>query len=220
MHILIVNPNTSEGVTQRIQAAAEAVARPDDVFLTRSAAFGPSLIVTPEDADVAVEGVRATVRAATERIDGIVLASFGDTGAEEVRMERPHLPVMGIGSAAFSAARALGGRVGVVTFGPTLVPALCQMAEANGLTRDLLRIEAVPEGEQGDPGTVQARLADALLERCHAAAAGGVRSIILGGGPLAGLARVLGPQIPVPIIDGTQAAIGLMRAVADPARPR
>ena len=63
MRLLVVNPNTSEGVTRRIAEAAEAVAQPADRFVTRSAAFGPSLIVTPGDARRAVEGVLATVAA-------------------------------------------------------------------------------------------------------------------------------------------------------------
>ena len=34
-----------------------------------------------------------------------------------------------------------------------------------------------------------------------------------GGGPLAGLPRRLGGSVPVPLIDGTQSAIGLLRGV-------
>ncbi|MBF9059110.1 aspartate/glutamate racemase family protein, partial [Rhodobacterales bacterium HKCCSP123] len=50
MRVLVVNPNTSQGVTDRIGAAAQAAAAPGDRITTVSAAFGPALIVTEADA--------------------------------------------------------------------------------------------------------------------------------------------------------------------------
>jgi allantoin racemase len=38
--------------------------------------------------------------------------------------------------------------------------------------------------------------------------------VILAGGPLAGLAAVLQPQVPVPLVDGTVAAVRLAAALA------
>jgi len=214
MRLLVVNPNTSEGVTRRIAEAAEAVAQPADRFVTRSAAFGPSLIVTPGDARRAVEGVLATVAAHGDGAQGIVLASFGDTGAAEVRAARPGVPVIGIAAAAFAAARALGGPCAIVSFGESLVPSLRATAERHGMAGALERIDVVPGGDLGDPGAVQERCREALTALCIAAAGRGVSSVVLGGGPLAGLARRIGPRCPVPVIDGTQAAIGLLRSLA------
>lgn len=214
MRLLIINPNTSAGVTERIKSAAEAVAMPGDQFTTKSAAFGPELIVTDADTRQAVEGVMATVDAHGGECDGIVLASFGDTGAREVRNMRPGLPVIGIASAAFMAVRALGGRFGIVTFGESVAPPLRRKVEEMSLGDRLIGIACVEGGDLGDPGTVQSRLRTELEARCHDMVALGATSIVLGGGPLAGLAGSLGPSVPVPVIDGTQAAIGLMRAVA------
>ena len=215
MRLLIVNPNTSQGVTERIAAAAEAVARPGDTFTTVSAAFGPELIVTEADTHRAIDGVLATVRAHHAPCDGIVLASFGDTGAEEVRRLRPGTPVIGIAGAAFAAAHALGGRFAIVTFSASVVPGLRQKVESLGLKDALLEIASVRDGDRGDPGTIQSRLQSELQALCRDMADRGARSIVLGGGPLAGTARALGPSVPVPLIDGTQAAIGLMRAATN-----
>ncbi len=215
MRLLIVNPNTSAGVTARIAAAAEAVAGPGDSFVTRSAAFGPDLIVTDADAAEAVDGVLATVRAVRAPLDGIVLASFGDTGAAEVRAACPGLPVIGIAGAAFAAARALGGPVGIVTFSDSLVPGLRAMAGRHGLGPSLMGVAAVPGRDPGDPGTVQDRLGAEMTDLCRDMQARGAACIVLGGGPLAGLARRIGPLLRIPVIDGTQAAIGLIRAMAD-----
>jgi Asp/Glu/hydantoin racemase len=187
---------------------------PGDQFTTLSAAFGPELIVTDEDTSHAVEGVKATVEAHGQACDGIVLASFGDTGAREVRSMRPGLPVLGIASAAFLAAKALGGRFGIVTFGESVARPLERTVEEMALVESLAGIAYVEGGDRGDPGTVQTRLQTELERRCHDLVGEGATSIVLGGGPLAGLASVLRVSVPVPVIDGTQAAIGLMRAFA------
>ena len=47
----------------------------------------------------------------------------------------------------------------------------------------------------------------------------GAEVVILAGGPLAGLAPVLQPQVPVPLVDGTQAAVRLAVALAGLAPP-
>ncbi|SIS64624.1 Asp/Glu/hydantoin racemase [Roseivivax lentus] len=214
MRLLILNPNTSRGVTDRIREAAEAAAMPGDAFTTTRPAFGPKLIVTDADAEEAKRAVIDTVRNYTAPCDGIVLASFGNTGAEEVRALRADIPVIGIASAAFATARALGGPFGIVTFGAGLVEGLRAKAEEAGLGAALIGISHVPVADFGDPGTVQHRFRAELAALCAQMHAKGAASIVMGGGPLAGLAPVLARDCPVPVIDGTRAAINLIRSVA------
>ena len=226
MRLLIVNPNTSAGVTARIAAAAQAAALPGDAFTTVSAASGPPLIVTDADAVAATEGVLAAVAAHDGPVDGIVLASFGDTGAESLRLCCPGLPVLGIAAAAFAAARRIGGRFAIVTFAPEVAPSLSRMAARHGMDSLLMPVAAVPRPLSHDPADVADALRPELLDLCLSCAARGAACIILGGGPLAGLAATLQPACPVPLIDGTRAAIDqLRRTIArrdapDPARRR
>jgi allantoin racemase len=212
MRILIVNPNTSAGVTARIDAAAQAVARPGDRFTTVSAASGPPLIVTEDDARAATEGVLAAVAAHRGPIDGIVLASFGDTGAAEVRAARPGLPVVGIAEAAFDAVRRADAAFAIVTFAPEVAPPLHRKAEEHGVAHRLIRIASPSTPLDHDPAEVAERLFDPLLALCRECAAEGAAKIVLGGGPLAGLAPRLEARCGVPVIDGTQAAIAAIRA--------
>ena len=218
MRLLIVNPNSSEGVTRRIDAAARAVLEPGDRLQTVSAPFGPELIVTQEDTRVAIDGVLAAVevhhRGEDGVVDGIVLASFGDTGIAQVRARWPSIPVMGIAGAAFAAARAFGGRFSIVTFGADLVPSLRASVARHGMDEALRDILAVEDGGWSDPGEVQDALAVPIAQLCcQATRDGAISSIVLGGGPLAGLAARLDTPVRVPIIDGTAAAVGLMRSV-------
>ena len=213
MRLLIVNPNTSAGVTARIDAAAQAVAMPGDRFVTISAAFGPSLIVTDTDAQEATQGVLAAIARHQEPIDGIVLASFGDTGAAQVRAAWPALSVMGIAEAAFADAAEIGGPFAIVTFAPEVIASLVARATLHGLGDALLRVATLAEPLHHDPAEVADVMAAQLQALCNECASEGARSIVMGGGPLAGLARQLAPHCSVPIIDGTQSAVGRLRAI-------
>lgn len=211
MRLLIVNPNTSAGVTDRIRAAARMVACPGDSFTTTCAAFGPELIVTEADGEEATRGVLARVAAHPDPVDGIVLASFGDTGADAVRAAYPGLPVVGLAGAAFAAARALGGRPAVVTFARPVVAGLRDMAARHGLLKDLAGIVSLPLSDAGDPGLIQEVHGPALAALVRQTVRSGASSIVMGGGPLAGFASRIGPSVEVPVIDGVQAAIGVIR---------
>ncbi|MXQ06604.1 hypothetical protein GQ651_01965 [Alphaproteobacteria bacterium GH1-50] len=216
MRLLVINPNTSRGVTDRIRVAANAAALPGDHFTTLCPSWGPELIVTDHDAEEATRAVVETVHAYDAPCDGIVLASFGNTGAEQVRAIRPDIPVIGIASAAFLTAQSIGGPFGIVTFGRGLVPGLRAKVEEADLSDSLLDITFVEDDDFGDPGTVQTRYEGQLAELCAQMSRRGAACIVLGGGPLAGLARRLSTNCPVPVIDGTQAAVNLMRTIIVP----
>jgi Asp/Glu/hydantoin racemase len=211
MRLLIVNPNTSLGVTRRIARAAGAVACDGDSFTTLPAAFGPELIVTAEDASEAAQGVLETIRSQTEMPEGIVLASFGDTGADEVRTAWPAIPVIGIAEAAFAAALRIGGPFAIVTFAPEVAPPLREKAIQHGAGAALLRVAALPEPLKQDPAEIADTLFAPLATLCGTCVEEGAQSIVLGGGPLAGLASRIAATCPVPVIDGTQEAIAQMR---------
>ena len=69
----------------------------------------------------AVVGVLVSVDANVVGVDGIVLASFGDTGMDRVQNAYPQLPIVGIAGAA---ACCLGEEFSIVTFEESHLPAL------------------------------------------------------------------------------------------------
>jgi Asp/Glu/hydantoin racemase len=212
MRLLIVNPNTSAGVTARIDGAAQAVAGPGDRFVTVSALSGPPLIVTEADTQAAIAGVLGAIAQHRDAVDGIVLASFGDTGAAEVRAAYPHLPVLGIAEAAFAEVRQSEGPFAIVTFAPEVAGPLLAMAKAHGVGDLLLRVATLPDPLRHDPAEIADALFDPLAALCRQCAAEGAERLVVGGGPLAGLAARIAPHCPAPLIDGTQAAISQLRA--------
>jgi allantoin racemase len=217
MHLLIINPNASAAVTERIRVSAGRVTEPGDAFQVVGAAQGPMLIVTPEDNARAERAVLACVEAHAGEAEAIVLASFGNTGLAQVRA-RSSRPVLGIAHAAYYTAAALADRFMLLTLHPDLVPGLRQgVAEAGHAGRLVgclslqAASESLPVTAQDWASHLEGRL-DAWQALCRqAVACPGVGCLVIGGGPLAGLADALRPTCPLPIIDGTQAAIALLR---------
>lgn len=212
MRLLIVNPNTSDSVTRRIADAAALAAFPGDAFDAVSAPFGVPLIVDDADARIATEAVIAAAQARAGEVDGIVIASFGDTGIDRVR-QCVRNPVIGIAHAAFLTALAVGDRFSIVSFSPAVVPSLKRIVDRYGLLDRLASVRVVEDGAWDDPGAIQDQMHDRLVAACHRAADDGGASLILGGGPLAGFAGRIASAVPLPVIDGTAAAIHIMRAV-------
>jgi len=79
-----------------------------------------------------------------------------------------------------------------------------------------MRIATVPRPLSHDPSEVADVLRDEIFDLCVASASEGAACVILGGGPLAGLSGTLGPKCPVPLVDGTQAAIAQLRHLERP----
>ncbi|MCL1628542.1 aspartate/glutamate racemase family protein [Roseibaca sp. V10] len=211
MRLLIINPNSSATVTARINEAAQAVCEPGETITAIRAIGAPDLIVTPQDAEAAERAVTKTLGAWRHRVDGVILASFGDTGLDTVRAQTD-VPVVGIAQSAYAMASVLGPRMSIVSFAPTMAEALRKTALGYGHADRLVAMHMVEGATWDDPGEIQHELAPQLLALCQKSAREDrVSSIVLGGGPLAGLAARLQSQVNVPLIDGTTAAIATLR---------
>ena len=223
MRLLIINPNSSPSVTARIDAAAQSCRQPGEAITTIAALGAPELIVTPQDALMAEAAVTRTLAQSDVQADGIILASFGDTGLNAVRAQT-RVPVVGIAQSAYAMASVLGPRMSIVSFSPSMAAALRKTALGYGHGDRLVALHMVDGARWDDPGQIQDQLAPQLLDLCRLSARQDrVDSIVLGGGPLAGLAARLQPHVPVPVIDGTSAAVATLRvalaAGADALRP-
>jgi Asp/Glu/hydantoin racemase len=221
MRILLVNSNTTPAVTERIGAAARAVASPDTEVTAVSAPFGLPLIVTRADWLAAGPATLAALAQHRGSYDAAVIACFGDPGLDAAK-ELLEVPVLGISEAAFHAASMLGRRFGVVSFTAALRPMFEDCLAHHGLAARCAGFRMGP-AFSGDPGTVAEDRLDLLAALCaESAEQDGAECIILAGGPLAGVAPLLQPRIAVPLVDGTQAAVRLAEAMAGlmPRHPR
>lgn len=206
MKLLIVNPNISQSVTDLIEAEARRAASPETKLTMRTAEFGVAYIETRAEAAV---GAYATLAQLAEHYpghDAAVVAAFGDPGLEAAREMLP-IPVVGLTESALVTAAMLGGRIGIVAISRRIRTWYRETADRYGLLDRLAEIRCLDEPLR-DIGTVQTDKGKQLVALCQAAVhEDGADVIIIAGAPLAGLARQVADQIPVPIVDGVSCAV-------------
>lgn len=113
----------------------------------------------------------------------------------------------------------LGRRFSIVTFAEALEPWYRECLEWNGLAGRCASIRCLPGGFRAI-AEVQAEKESLLVELAgRAVAEDGAEVVILAGAPLAGLAFRVADRVPVPLIDGVQAAVKQLEALVA-LRPR
>ncbi len=206
MHLLLVNPNISASVSALIEAEARRSASDGTTIEVLTAPFGVAYSETRFEALI---GAYAAAQLAAEhhaRADAVIVAAFGDPGLAGLREALP-CPVTGLSEAALASACLMGQRFSIVAISSRIRAWYRETVEHNGLIGRLASIRGLDE-PLADIGTVQGDQRAALLaasERC--VREDGADVIILAGAPLAGLARSLGDELPVPVVDGVSSAM-------------
>ena len=213
MKLLVVNPNTSAGMTTRIGEAARAAAAAQTHIVAVNPISGPASIEGYFDEAFAAPGViEEVIKGEAAGVDAIVIACFDDTGLEAARCCASG-PVVGIGEAAFHLASLVAHRFAVVT---TLSRSIAPI-EANlvkyGLDRRCARVRAceVPVLALDDPASGARAKLSAEIER--AKTQDGADAIVLGCAGMADLAASLASEHALPVIDGVAAAVKLAEAL-------
>src|SRR3990167_9401632 len=214
MKILIANPNTSTGVTDRLVASARLVASPGTELVPMTGPRGVPYIATR--AEAAIGAVAALEMLAERRgeIDAAIVAAFGDPGLGGAR-ELFDFPVVGMAEAAMLVACTLGRRFAIVSFAKALEPWFAEIVEWHGLSGRCAAIRMLDEAFQSIDD-VQNEKEQVLVDLAiHTVKNDGADVVILAGAPLAGLANRIRERVPVPLVDGIQAAVtmaeGLVR---------
>jgi allantoin racemase len=204
--ILLLNPNTTVAMTDRLLAAAERVASPGTTLVPLTAPRGVPYIATRAEAQIG--GAIALEMLATHHksADAAIIAAFGDPGLLGAR-ELFDIPVVGMAEAAMLSACMLGRRFVIVTFATALGPWYEDCVAMHGLESRCAGVRML-DGSFWSVSDVQEEKEALLVElACRAIAETSADVVILGGAPLAGLAAKVKDRIPVPVVDQVQAAV-------------
>jgi Asp/Glu/hydantoin racemase len=214
MKILVANPNTSAGVTDRLVSSGKLVASPGTELIPMTAPRGVPYIATRAEAAI---GGAVFLEMLAERqgtCDAAICAAFGDPALGGAR-ELFDFPVVGMAEAAMLVACTLGRSFSIVSFSKSLEPWFAEIVAWHGLTGRCASIRMLDGGFKSidDVQTEKEALLVELANRTVAQDAADV--VILAGAPLAGLANKIADKVPVPLVDGIQAAVtmaeGLVR---------
>lgn len=214
MLIHVVNPNTTESFTRKIEAAAQAAVSPGTEIFATQPDMGPVSIEGYYDEVFAMPGMlMRIVEAEKKKVSGHVIACFDDTGLDAARMAAT-APVIGIGEAAFHAASLIAYRFTVVTTLSRSIPVIEHNLVRYGLASRCAKVRAaeVPVLSLEDPNSparkrISTEIELAKLEdRCEA--------IVLGCAGMADLAQGLSQEHGLPVIEGVSVAVGLIEMLA------
>lgn len=206
MRLLVINPNITESVTQLIGEEARRAASPNTQITLQTAPFGVAYIETRFEAMIGAYATAQAVGAHPPGHDAVIVAAFGDPGVPALR-EVLDVPVVGLTEAALASASLLGNRFSIIAISQRIAGWYRETVEHCGFIGRLASIRALDQPIR-DIGGVQGEHARRLHELCMAAIGNdGADVLILGGAPLAGLARSIAGTIPVPVVDGVSSAV-------------
>ena len=211
MRILVVNPNTTAGMTANIAVAARRIAAPGTEIVALTSPHGPASIEGYYDEAVSLAGLLQAVREA-EDYDAVIIACFDDTGLDALRCLTDK-PVVGIGEAGYRMAAMLCNKFSVVTTLARSVPALEHNLMRYGMDRQCQRVRssevAVLELEHANPDAYK-KIED---EIGRAIAEDRAEAIVLGCAGMADLAAAMSERFGVPVLDGLACAVGLCESM-------
>jgi len=204
--ILLLNPNTTESVTDLMVAAGREAAGAGTELVPATATRGVPYIATRAEAQIGGAIALEMLAERHHEVDAAIIAAFGDPGLFGAR-ELFDIPVIGMAEAAMLTACMLGRRFAIVTFARALGPWFRECVEMHRIQERCAGVRMLDEGF-ASISEVQEEKEALLVDLANRA----VREdeadvIILAGAPLSGLARKVRDRIPVPVVDQVAAAV-------------
>jgi allantoin racemase len=217
MKILIINPNTSQSMTDKIRAVAEAAKRDDCELTVICPQHGPITIESSYDEAYAIAptiDLVKQVQVSEEGYDAIILACFCDVGVEAAK-EISLIPVFGLEEATLSVALLLGAKFGIMTEKHPRVAMKELHVRRHGLLERLASIRplglSVAELDADPEGTMAAGMALArqMVEE------DGAEVIIMGCAAMAGYSDDIERELQVPVLDPLKVTLKVAEAIVD-----
>jgi allantoin racemase len=204
--LIVINPNSSQTVTDGIDAALDPLRGFGTPIRCLTLAEGPAGIESQMQADLTIAPMLALAAAQTDAA-GYVIACFGDPGLHALR-DQTSLPVIGIQEAAVMTALSLGHRFGVIAILPASIPRHLRAFGAMGVLHRLAGDRALGLGvaDLADGArTLDAMIATGQRLRDE----DGAHVLIMG---CAGMARFRAPleaATGLPVVEPCQAAAAM-----------
>jgi allantoin racemase len=203
MKLLIINPNTTVAMTEKVTTAART-AMPGVDIMAATGRFGASYIASRASYAIASHAALDCLAQHGGGCDAVLLACFGDPGLDALREVSP-VPVISLIDASCAEASSGGRKFSIVTGGERWGTMLQEMLLLRRLNAQLASIRTVaPSGGAiaSDPTSAYALLAE-TCQKC--VDEDGAEAIILGGAGLLGIAAKIQSQVTSQVICSTEA---------------
>lgn len=212
MRLMLINPNTTIGLTDMLMASARQVLAVGTEIDAFTAERGVPYISTRSEAIIGGMSVLEILAEHHHKYDGAIIAAFGDPGLGAAR-ELFDFPIVGLAEAGMHTASLLGGRFSIVTFAQALAPWYSECVSWNHMESRCAAIRTLDEPFQSITGVQEEKEALLVELALKSVTEDDVDVIVLAGAPLAGLAPAVCDRVPIPIIDCPQAAVKLVEGL-------
>ena len=199
--ICVVNPNTSEAVTARVEGVIRRIAHPETEATVMQIPHGPEGLESYYDESVAAPFLLQVVRDANSQgYDAIVITAFCDPAIEAVK-ELSDIPVFSLEETTISIALLLGNRFGILTEKKHKVAVKQQHVRKLGLESRLASVRPLDMGVTEialNPERVREKgiaLGRKMVEE------DGAEVIIMGCASMAGYSADMEAALGVPVLD-------------------
>ena len=206
--ILVINPNSSEGMTRKIDAAIAPLRFTDGPNIEcLTLAEGPSGIETDADVQAVINPLCQYIRSLEKNAAAFVNACFSDPGLAEIRAITKR-PIFGIAESERVTALAHGQQIGILSILPASVARHARLIDRLGISAriagDLSINLGIDELNDLDRTFKRLQLAARQLRREY-----GADVLVLGCAGMSHYRARLARHIEIPVIDPCQAAVGM-----------
>lgn len=214
MKILVLNPNTSEIVTNKIANVIKTIARPETEVIVKSVDHGPESLESFYDEAMAVPYIMQAVKSAhEEKFDAIIIAAFCDPGIEAAK-EISLIPVFGSEECTFAVSLLFGNKFGIITEKKHKEAVKAREVRKHGLESRFAGVRAL------DMGVVEIALNPKKAKERGIAVArqlidDGAEVIIMGCASMAGYSDEIKQELGIPVIDPTIATFKLVEGIVE-----
>lgn len=216
MRLLLINPNASVHITERLAASARAVLDRHDTLTAVTAEGSPAVVRSAPDLQQANINAQRLAHQHASRHDAILLAISLDGAAVQLRQQFPALPVVGMTEAALLTACLRAERVGLLTLGASVLPLYKDRVAQIGVSSRVVAYAApeAPSAFGADAIGIVPELLDVLTPACDGLRSAGAQVIVLAGAVLCGYAEALEKRCALPVLDGVQCAAQQLRLLS------
>ena len=199
MKLLVINPNTSEAMTEDIRNTVNRVKRPDTTVTVTKLDFGPEGLESFYDYALSAFGLCRLLHKEKEHYDGVLVACYGDPGLYAAK-EICQCPVLGIAETSIAMSLLMGGSFAVLAASEKAVPMMENMISQYGMKARSAGVFPLNMGVL-DAEANRDETISRLIEKGRTAISKGAEVLILGCAGMTGFSEPVKKALGVPVID-------------------
>jgi len=215
MKIMVINPNTSQSMTDHLRLELDRIKRPDTQLTVVCPTKGPETIESAYEEAYAIPPTLELVKKANqEGYDAVILACFSDPGLEPAK-EISQIPVVGIEESTLHMAAMLGAKFCILTPKKERIASKKTHVHKHGLDYFLASVRSLDLSvaeTDAEPEKTKRRVFEVAQK---AVEEDGAEVIILGCAGMAGYAEEIEKKLRVKVLDPSAVALKVAEAMVD-----